>query len=61
MNVGWPVGRARLAGFPIREGEEMSVFVTWRVWGRVEAGLVGLASADGFLHGVVDSRDDLLG
>jgi len=30
-------------------------------WGRVEAGLVGLASADGFLHGVVDSRDDLLG
>ncbi len=28
---------------------------------RVEAGLVGLAGADGLLHGVVDLEDDALG
>jgi len=33
----------------------------WIRWRRDKAGLVGLAGADGFLHGVVDFEDNALG
>src|SRR5271157_1773559 len=55
MDVRWPVLGARLTGLPVRQA-----IGGWT--GRwVEAGLVGLAGKRGFLHGVVDFKDDAVG
>lgn len=53
--------RRPFAGVPFSNGNEVALGVGGRAGGRIEEGLVGRASADGGLHGIVDGEDGVLG
>ncbi len=53
MDVRRPVGWV-----PVGDGDEVASGVGGWAGGWIEAGLVGLAGADGFCHRVVDFEDD---
>ncbi len=55
MNVKRPIARLLSVFRPVRKSRER------RSRRRIEARLVGLAGADGGLHGVVDFEDDAFG